>query len=107
MGKTKGLKTHSFRYVITGYKKHSYHPMGLYHILTKNAPIKIQINHFRIRVNKLNRRFSVESCRFLKCFDNNDTGSYGFKRFHSKNKTIKQEVKLSYGTETMLISLSN
>ena len=29
--------------------------------------------------------------------DNNDTVSYGFKRFHSKNETIKQEVKLSYG----------
>ena len=46
----------------------------------------------------------------MKCFDNNDTVSYGFKRFQKvslKNETIKREVKLSFGTKTMLISLSN
>ena len=39
--------------------------------------------------------------------DNNDTVSKGFIWFHSKNETIMQKVKLSFGTETMLISLSN
>ena len=43
---------------------------------------------------------------FLNCFDNNDTVSNSFIWFHSKNETIKREVKLSFGTETMLISLS-
>ena len=43
----------------------------------------------------------------LKCIDNNDTVSNSFIWFHSKNETIKREVKLSFGTETMLISLSN
>ena len=39
--------------------------------------------------------------------DNNDTVSNSFIWFHSKNETIKSEVKLSFGIETMLISLSN
>ena len=43
----------------------------------------------------------------LKYVDNNDTVSNSFIWFHSKNETIKREVKLSFGTETMLISLSN
>ena len=43
----------------------------------------------------------------MNCFDNNDTVSNSFIWFHSKNETIKREVKLSFGTETMLISLSN
>ena len=44
---------------------------------------------------------------FLATVDNNDTVSKGFIWFHSKNETIKREVKLSFRTETMLISLSN
>ena len=40
-------------------------------------------------------------------FDNNDTVSNSFIWFHSKNETIKREVKLSFGTETTLNSLSN
>ena len=44
---------------------------------------------------------------FLNWFDNNDTVSNSFIWFHSKNETIKREVKLSFSTETMLISLSN
>ena len=43
----------------------------------------------------------------LKCFDNNDTVSNSFIWFHSKIETIKWEVKLSFGAETMQISLSN
>ena len=43
----------------------------------------------------------------LATVDNNDTVSKGFIWFHSKNETIKREVKLSFRTETMLISLSN
>ena len=43
----------------------------------------------------------------LKYVDNNDTVSNSFIWFHSKNETINREVKLSFGTETMLISLSN
>ena len=44
---------------------------------------------------------------FLKYVDNVDTVSNSFIWFHSKNETIKREVKLSFGTETMLIRLSN
>jgi len=44
---------------------------------------------------------------FLATVDNNDTVSNSFIWFHSKNETIKREVKLSFGTETMLICLSN
>ena len=44
---------------------------------------------------------------FLNWFDNNDTVSNSFIWFHSKNETIKREVKLSFGIETTLISLSN
>jgi hypothetical protein len=33
---------------------------------------------------------------FLKCIDNNDTVSNSFIWFHSKNETIKREVKLSF-----------
>ena len=48
------------------------------------------------------------NCDFaLKCIDNNDTVSNSFIWFHSKNETIKRKVKLSFGAETMLISLSN
>jgi len=43
----------------------------------------------------------------LKCIDNNATVSNSFIWFHSKNETIKREVKLSFRTETTLISLSN
>ncbi len=43
----------------------------------------------------------------LNCFDNHDTVSNSFIWFHSKNETIKREVKLSFGAETMLICLSN
>ena len=43
----------------------------------------------------------------LNWFDNNDTVSNIFIWFHSKNETIKREVKLSFGIETTLISLSN
>ncbi|MDY3781794.1 MAG: hypothetical protein SOZ90_06395 [Candidatus Faecousia sp.] len=43
----------------------------------------------------------------LATVDNNDTVSKGFIWFQSKNETIKREVKLSFRTETMLISLSN
>ena len=43
----------------------------------------------------------------LKYIDNNDTVSNSFIWFHSKNETIKRKVKRSFGTETMLISLSN
>jgi len=32
----------------------------------------------------------------MKCIDNNDTVSNSFIWFHSKNETIKQEVKLSF-----------
>ena len=39
--------------------------------------------------------------------DNNDMFSNSFIWFYSKNETIKREVKLSFGTETVLISLSN
>ena len=42
----------------------------------------------------------------LNYVDDNDTVSKGFIGFHSKNETIKREVKLSFRTETMLISLS-
>jgi len=49
----------------------------------------------------------MEGCLFLNCIDNNDTVSNSFIWFHSKNETIMREVKLSFGTETMLISLSN
>ena len=43
----------------------------------------------------------------MKYIDNNDTVSNSFIWFHSKIETIKREVKLFFGTETMLISLSN
>ena len=43
----------------------------------------------------------------LATVDNNDTVSKGFIWFHSKNETIKREMKLSFRTEAMLISLSN
>ena len=46
MGKAKGLKTHALRYVIAGYKKHSYHPRVLYHSLTKNASVKYKLGIF-------------------------------------------------------------
>ena len=49
MGQTKGLKTHPFRYILTGYKKHIYHPEVLYHITTKNASVKIQIKKFLVK----------------------------------------------------------
>lgn len=54
---------------------------------TKNTPVKV--------------------CFYLVTVDNNDTVSNSFIWFHSKNETIIQKVKLSFGTETMLISLSN
>ena len=55
-----------------------------------------------------NKKRQVETCRFLlNWFDNNDTVSNSFIWFHSKNETIKREVKLSFGAETMLICLSN
>jgi len=44
---------------------------------------------------------------FLEKAYNIDTVSNSFIWFHSKNETINREVKLSFGVETMLISLSN
>ena len=44
---------------------------------------------------------------YMATVDNNDTVSKGFIWFHSKNETIKWEVKLFFGIETTLISLSN
>ena len=43
----------------------------------------------------------------MKRIDNNDTVSDRFIWFHSKNETIKREMKLSFRTETTLNSLSN
>jgi hypothetical protein len=37
MGQSKGLKTHALRDMLTGYKKHIYHPCVIYHILQKKA----------------------------------------------------------------------
>jgi len=52
-------------------------------------------------------RITKVICGPLKYVDNNDTVSKGFIWFHSRNETMKREVKLSFGTETTLISLSN
>ena len=63
---------------------------------------------FLIVPQKENNRNSYQSCGYsLNWFDNNDTVSNRFIWFHSKNETIKWEVKLSFGIETTLISLSN
>ena len=58
---------------------------------------------------KLEKRLiSFENSRFtMKYIDNNDMVSNSFIWFHSKNETIKREVKLSFGTETILIGLIN
>jgi len=44
--------------------------------------------------NKQRRHKAISA--YLKCFDNNDTVSNSFIWFHSKNETIKREVKLSF-----------
>ena len=55
----------------------------------------------------LNKKRHRNRCLSLKYVDNVDTVSNSFIWFHSKNETIKREMKLSFGTETMLSSLSN
>ena len=69
-------------------------------------------NHRHCRWFSLYKKITVveivsTTVTVLATVDNNDTVSKGFIWFHSKNKTIKREVKLSFRTETMLISLSN
>ena len=62
-----------------------------------------------VRINAAikEKRLSEDSLFSLNYFDNTDTVSNSFIWFHSKNETMKREVKLSFGTETMLIRLSN
>lgn len=56
----------------------------------------------------LNKKHTLLGCvSYMNYIDNNDTVSNSFIWFHSKNETNKGEVKLSFGAETMLISLSN
>ena len=66
------------------------------------------INSITFSNSVYNKKRHPNGCLFcLKCIDNHDTVSNSFIWFHSKNETMKWEVKLSFGTETMLISLSN
>ena len=83
---------------------------GLSHGLTKCPPDTLLPRLRRGRpfesllVPKRGRR---QASSFLETYDNYATDSKGFIWFHSKNETINREVKLSFGIETTLISLSN
>ena len=77
-------------------------------LAASNSPPDCCIELFESPAVRKNKREMAKAISLLlNCFDNNDTVSNSFIWFHSKNETIKREVKLSFGTETMLTSLSN
>ena len=76
-----------------------------FHADTRHSP-HWGLKEYLIRTQK-KQAIHIVYRLFLNCIDNNDTVSNSFIWLHSKNETIKREVKLSFGTETMLIRLSN